>query len=52
MGSKKTSKQINVIMPLPEYEILKNLAEKNERSISQMALILIREGTKVIEKNS
>lgn len=40
----KGKKQINVLMTDQEAEDLKQLADKEERSVSQMAGILIREG--------
>lgn len=40
----KDRKQINVIMAAEDADRLKTLAEKQERSVSQMAAILIREG--------
>jgi len=39
----KDKKQINVIMPIDDADRLKELADKQERSVSQMAAILIRE---------
>lgn len=44
MARGKDKKQINVIMPIEDADMLKTLADKQERSISQMAAILIREG--------
>ena len=44
MPRAKDKKQINVIMPIEDADLLKALADKQERSISQMAAILIREG--------
>lgn len=44
MARGKDKKQINVIMPIEDADMLKTLADKQERSVSQMAAILIREG--------
>jgi hypothetical protein len=44
MARGKDKKQINVIMPIEDADVLKTLADKQERSVSQMAAILIREG--------
>jgi hypothetical protein len=44
MARGKDKKQINVIMPIEEADMLRTLADKQERSVSQMAAILIREG--------
>jgi len=43
MARGKDKKQINVIMPIDDADRLKELADKQERSVSQMAAILIRE---------
>lgn len=40
----KDKKQINVLLTIEDAEKLRTLADKQERSISQMAAILIREG--------
>lgn len=40
----KSKKQITVIIETTELERLKILADKEERSVSQTAAILIREG--------
>lgn len=44
MARGKDKKQINVIMPIEEADMLRTLADRQERSVSQMAAILIREG--------
>jgi hypothetical protein len=45
----KDKKQINVLLVIEDADKLKALADKQERSVSQMAAILIREGLERIE---
>lgn len=45
----KNRKQINVIMAIEDADRLKMLADKQERSVSQMAAILIREALDRLE---
>jgi hypothetical protein len=40
----KDKKQINVLLNIEDADTLRALANKQERSVSQMAAILIREG--------
>lgn len=40
----KDKKQINVLLNIEDADMLRALANKQERSVSQMAAILIREG--------
>lgn len=40
----KDKKQINVLLTIEDAEMLKAFADKQERSMSQTAAILIREG--------
>lgn len=52
MPRSKDKRQINVIMPTDEADKLKAVAEKQERSVSQMAAILIREGLERLNMQS
>jgi hypothetical protein len=45
-----TKATISVIVTLEEKERLKRLADRQERSISQMAAILLREGLDRLER--
>lgn len=51
MAIAKDKKQVNVLLTIEDAERLKDLADKQERSVSQMAAILIREGLDRIETN-
>lgn len=44
MAIGKDKKQINVLLTIEDAEMLKAFADKQERSMSQTAAILIREG--------
>lgn len=44
MAIAKDKKQINVLLTIDDADMLKALADEQERSVSQMAAILIREG--------
>ena len=52
MALRGKKKQLNVLLDPDEADKLKALADKQERSVSQMAAILIRDGINRIEENS